>query len=124
MTIKTFKAGGKILSTFEYTYYNREKEDIAYLLLEDKSTPTQDSTKAVDTDVEISEFINLETPKIDEEEEGRERKRRRFTPYQTMAVKPSSAVVPMLHNLLNPFVMGISKAARQVGPSINPGSMG
>lgn len=91
---------------YQYTYSNRDNEDIAYLLLEDRSTDQPAG------EVEITEVINVDSE--GQEEEGRERKRWKHTPYQTLAVKPSGAVIPMLQNLLNPFVMGISKSARQV----------
>ncbi|RSH89504.1 hypothetical protein EHS25_002054 [Saitozyma podzolica] len=32
--------------------------------------------------------------------------------YQTLAVRPSAAVLPLLQNLLSPFVMGLTKSAR------------
>lgn len=93
---------------------NKENEDIAYLLLEDKSTQTDERENSQAVDPEIAEFVNVETPRGNDQDGGPERKKRKYTPYQTIAVKPSSAVVPMLQNLLNPFVMGISKSARQV----------
>jgi hypothetical protein len=34
--------------------------------------------------------------------------------YQTLAVRPSAAVLPLLQNLLSPFVMGLTKSARAV----------
>jgi hypothetical protein len=92
---------------YAYTYIGRDNEDIAYLLLEDKGS--NDAPTAGGADVGIVDMT-------EENEEGPERKRRKHTPYQTIAVKPSGAVVPMLQNLLNPFVMGISKSARQVSP--------
>ena len=110
MTVKTFKARGKVLSIYQYTYSNKENEDIAYLLLEDRTAPDQQ-----DSNTGVGEFINIDGTEGEEKiEDGREKKRRKHTPYQTLAVKPSGAVVPMLQNLLNPFVMGISKSARQV----------
>jgi len=93
---------------YQYTYIGRDNEDIAYLLLEDKGS---DNTQSGDADIQIVDMT-------EENEEGPERKKRKHTPYQTIAVKPSGAVVPMLQNLLNPFVMGISKSARQVSPLI------
>ena len=94
---------------YAYTYIGRDNEDIAYLLLEDKGS--NDAPTTGDADVGIVDMT-------EENEEGPERKKRKHTPYQTIAVKPSGAVVPMLQNLLNPFVMGISKSARQVSPPL------
>jgi len=93
---------------YQYTYIGRDNEDIAYLLLEDKGS---DNTQSGDADIQILDMT-------EENEEGPERKKRKHTPYQTIAVKPSGAVVPMLQNLLNPFVMGISKSARQASPTL------
>jgi len=90
---------------YQYTYTGRDNEDIAYLLLEDKGS--NESTTG-DADIQIVDMTE------GDKEEGPERKKRKHTPYQSIAVKPSGAVVPMLQNLLNPFVMGISKSARQV----------
>jgi hypothetical protein len=90
---------------YQYTYIGRDNEDIAYLLLEDKGSDVK--SQIGDADIEIVDMT-------DENEEGPERKKRKHTPYQTIAVKPSGALVPMLQNLLNPFVMGISKSARAV----------
>lgn len=45
---------------------------------------------------------------------GKRKRERERQQYQTLAVRPAGAVVPMLHNLLNPFVMGVTKSARQV----------
>jgi len=93
---------------YAYTYIGRDNEDIAYLLLEDKGS--NDAPTTGDADIQIVDMTE------GDKEEGPERKKRKHTPYQTIAVKPSGAVVPMLQNLLNPFVMGISKSARQVRP--------
>jgi hypothetical protein len=110
ISIRTFKARAKILSMYQYTYIGRDNEDIAYLLLEDKGSDVK--SQVGDADIEIVDMT-------DENEEGPERKKRKDTPYQTIAVKPSGAVVPMLQNLLNPFVMGISKSARAVCPLLS-----
>jgi hypothetical protein len=95
---------------YAYTYIGRDNEDIAYLLLEDKGS--NDAATTGDADIQIVDMTE------GDKEEGPERKKRKHTPYQTIAVKPSGAVVPMLQNLLNPFVMGISKSARQVSPPL------
>jgi hypothetical protein len=95
---------------YQYTYIGRDNEDIAYLLLEDKGS--NDAPTTGDADIQIVDMTE------GDKEEGPERKKRKYTPYQTIAVKPSGAVVPMLQNLLNPFVMGISKSARQVSPDL------
>jgi hypothetical protein len=65
----------------------------------------KDSEKEKDTERD-REATDRETG-----ERGLKRKRKQF---QTLAVRPASAVVPMLQNLLNPFVMGVTKSARQV----------
>jgi len=40
------------------------------------------------------------------------------SPYKTLAVRPATNVLPLLHNTLSSFVLGISKSARAVRPSL------
>jgi hypothetical protein len=124
--IRIFRAREKTLSLYQYQYANRDREkgsgeEIAYLFLEDKSSTSDDEAVPTAEDkikgrgeevVEDEDLQVIEPSKLDRpREEGRKRKR---IQYQTLAVKPAGSVVPMLQNLLNPFVMGVTKSARQV----------
>lgn len=60
----------------------------------------------VETDTKSNESVNAQS--------SRTRTRRRPRQYQTLAVRPAASVLPLLTNLLSPFVMGISKSARAV----------
>jgi hypothetical protein len=65
---------------YAYTYIGRDNGDIAYLLLEDKGS--NDAPTTGDADIQIVDMTE------GDKEEGPERKRRKHTPYQTIAVKP------------------------------------
>ena len=130
--IRTYRTRAKTLSLYQYHYLNREKgsgEDIAYLFLEDKSSPdgdenvprTEDKTKGQNEEATEGDDVQIIEPPTDKT--GIEGKKRKRMQYQTLAVKPAASVVPMLQNLLNPFVMGVTKSARQVGLSLSRSSI-
>jgi len=97
--------------------------------LEDKSSPdgdenvprTEDKTKGQNEEATEGDDVQIIEPPTDKT--GIEGKKRKRMQYQTLAVKPAASVVPMLQNLLNPFVMGVTKSARQVGLSLSRSSI-
>ena len=86
--------------------------------------PTKSEVITIDDDEEVkaidppSNKPSETTPAAAEPEPttrpGKRKRERERQQYQTLAVRPAGAVVPMLHNLLNPFVLGVTKSARQV----------
>lgn len=149
MTIqfRTFRAKAKTLTVVQYIPQTRAessqqaRDDVAYLVLDDRSASSSSKTKAngeerdgkekekdkaeapgpivVDDDDEI-QVIEPDTIRGQgtqangDETSARPGKRKPFRQYRTLAVRPAGAVVPMLHNLLSPFVLGVTKSARQV----------
>ncbi|WVO16045.1 hypothetical protein L204_103710 [Cryptococcus depauperatus] len=75
-------------------------DDTAYLFLDNRSA-TQDELGSVEPN-----------GANDVPSDGAETAPREDPRYQCLAVRPSSAVGPMLQSLLSPFVLGLTKAAR------------
>lgn len=84
------------------------KDDTAYLFLDDRSsTATGGESEHVNRATETSTAAHSSDPiPLQMDEEGKR--------FRCVAVRPSTAVIPMLQSLLSPFVMGLTKAARTV----------
>lgn len=84
------------------------KDDTAYLFLDDRSsTATGGESEHVNRATETSTAAHSSDPiSLQMDEEGKR--------FRCVAVRPSTAVIPMLQSLLSPFVMGLTKAARTV----------
>lgn len=82
------------------------KDDTAYLFLDDRSsTATGGESEHVNRATETSTAAHSSDPiPLQMDEEGKR--------FRCVAVRPSTAVIPMLQSLLSPFVMGLTKAAR------------
>ncbi|AFR92570.1 hypothetical protein C343_00447 [Cryptococcus neoformans C23] len=82
------------------------KDDTAYLFLDDRSSTaiggeSEHVNRAIETSTvaHSSDIVSLQ-----QDGEGER--------FRCVAVRPPTAVIPMLQSLLNPFVMGLTKAAR------------
>ncbi|KAL0253917.1 hypothetical protein I308_101295 [Cryptococcus tetragattii IND107] len=82
------------------------KDDTAYLFLDDRSpTAISGESEHVNKPVETSTVTRPSDPVSLRANEERKR-------FRCVAVRPPTAVTPMLQSLLSPFVMGLTKAAR------------
>lgn len=144
MQFRTFRAQAKNLTVVQYVPQTRAessqqgRDDVAYLVLDDRSVASSSNSSKVNgdrggdkgKDKEVALAVEDEEIQVIEPESGsatradgtgtdtttRPGKRKVLKQYRTLAVRPAGAVVPMLHNLLNPFVLGVTKSARQVSP--------
>ncbi|KIY37009.1 hypothetical protein I305_00098 [Cryptococcus gattii E566] len=82
------------------------KDDTAYLFLDDRSsTAISGESEHVNKPVETSTVTHSSNyVPLQANEEGRR--------FRCVAVRPPTAITPMLQSLLSPFVMGLTKAAR------------
>lgn len=94
------------------------RDDVTYLFLEDRGVPPKEARKEGDRGGEGKDVAqkpddtkegNKENDTMDVDAADDRPKKQR---YKILAVKPATSVMPLLHSLLSPFALGLSKAAR------------
>lgn len=105
--------GTKAMTNGESTVKGKEKDESVSLEQDDEIEFIEPPSGTTSLTSNVNEDGQVGSTRPGKRKREREREREQ---YQTLAVRPANSIVPMLHNLLSPFVLGVTKSARQVSP--------